>query len=224
MPSEHQWPNINVRCLIAANALASLCFIASFILGSNLAQASQSRVVTSLLELRQQNVAAQEWDLSCGAAALTTVLNHQHDDPVSEREVAIGLMGRQEYVDNPLLVQAREGFSLLDLKRFVESRGYQGIGLGQLELDGLVQRAPVIVPIKTKGYNHFVIFRGVAGNRVLLADPAWGNRTMRRSRFLDAWIDYPKLGHIGFIVALASGEQAEPYRLAPRESEFLFLR
>jgi len=207
-----------------ASAIASLCILVAVSAWSASGNAAEPRVVTSLLELRQENVVVQDWDLSCGAAALTTLLNHQYDDPVTEREVAIALMGRPEYVDNPQLVHAREGFSLLDLKQFVESRGYKGVGLGKLDLGGLVQRAPVIVPIQTKGYNHFVIFRGMAGNRVLLADPAWGNRTMLVSRFRDSWIDYPKVGHVGFIVALASGEQAAPNHLAPRADEFLFLR
>jgi len=204
-------------------AVILLCVVVAGI-PSAWAGTDRSPVVTSLLELRQHNVTVQEWDLSCGAATLTTLLNQQHDDPVTEREVALGLMTRTEYVENPQLVQLREGFSLLDLKRFVEGRGYKGIGLGKLDLDALMERAPVIVPIKTKGYNHFVIFRGMAGNRVLLADPAWGNRTMLVSRFRDSWIDYPKVGHVGFIVALASGEQAAPNHLAPRADEFLFLR
>jgi hypothetical protein len=37
---------------------------------------------------------------------------------------------------------------------------------------------PIIVSLNLLGYNHFVIFRGIKGNRVLLADPAWGNRTL----------------------------------------------
>ena len=48
------------------------------------------RPVKSLLEMRHDNVVVQEWDLSCGAAALATILNYQYDDPVSEREIAEG--------------------------------------------------------------------------------------------------------------------------------------
>ena len=68
-------------------------------------------------------------------------------------------------------MQLRQGFSLLDLKRYVEQRGYAGIGYGKLRLEDLVAKAPLMVPVKLKGYNHFVIFRGMRGNRVLLADP-----------------------------------------------------
>jgi predicted double-glycine peptidase len=183
----------------------------------------ECRSVRSLLELRQENVVIQKWDLSCGAAALTTLLNYQHGESLTEREVAKGLMRRDEYVKNPELVQIREGFSLLDLKRYVVSRGYRGVGYGKQNLDDLIRKAPVMVPLNLHGYNHFVIFRGVAGNRVLLADPAWGNRTLVVDKFLDAWIDYPEFGRVGFVVQRAD-DSPPPNQLAPRESDFVMLR
>jgi hypothetical protein len=179
--------------------------------------------VKSLLEMRQDRVVVQQWDLSCGAAALATLLNFQHGDPISEREIAKGLIGRKEYVANPLLVRVRHGFSLLDLKRYVEERGYRGIGYGQLTLDDLVERAPIMVPISSRGYNHFVVFRGARGNRILLADPAFGNQTMLAATFERAWLDYPKFGQVGFVVERADGA-APPNQLAPAPSDFVSLR
>lgn len=184
---------------------------------------SQAREVKSLLEMRHENVVVQQWDLSCGAAALTTLLNYQYDDPITEREVAIGLMNREEYIKNPLLVRMREGFSLLDLKRFVDGRGYRGIGYGKLSFEHLLEKAPIVVPIDTKGYNHFVIFRGMHGNRVLLADPAWGNRTMLVKTFQDSWIEFPEVGKVGFIVARSDGTFPQN-RLAPNLDEFVMLQ
>lgn len=183
------------------------------------AEAAEPRAVRSLLEMRRENVVMQEWDLSCGAAVITTVLNYQHGDMVTEKDVATTLMQRSEYVDNPLLVQVRQGFSLLDLKRLVDSRGYQGVGLGQMTFEHLLERAPVIVPIRTNGYNHFVVFRGQTAGRVLLADPAWGNRTMSRDDFEAVWIDYGDLGHVGFIVT-KDGTPAPPAQLAARPEDF----
>jgi predicted double-glycine peptidase len=162
--------------------------------------AQEPRAVRSLLEQRQHDVVIQRWDLSCGAAALATILNFQHGDAVSEREIAIGMMSREEYLANPELVTFRQGFSLLDLQRFVDARGFTGVGLGQLMLDDLVEHAPIIVPISSKGYQHFVVFRGLRGDRVLLADPAFGNRTVSRSRFESEWLVFPELGRIGFYV------------------------
>lgn len=160
----------------------------------------------------------QEWDLSCGAAALATVLKFQHGDSVSEREIAIGMMGRQEYLDNPAIVTYRQGFSLLDLKRFVDRRGYNGVGLGQLTMSDLAKYAPIIVPISVHGYQHFVVFRGVLNDRVLLADPAFGNRTMSRSRFEKAWLPFPEVGRVGFYVE-RTDSLIPPNRLRPIADE-----
>lgn len=214
---------LSSRCCASILLAALIGLLVWYPVGQH-AQAEEIRPVKSLLEMRHRNVTVQEWDLSCGAAALTTLLKYQYGDPITEREVAIGLMKRAEYVDNPTLVQLREGFSLLDLKRFVDERGYDGIGLGKLDLMDLIERAPIMVPIRTNGYNHFVIFRGIAGNRVLLADPAWGNRTMLKYDFEKMWIDYPKIGHVGFVVAKADGELSAPNRLAPRADDFVLFR
>jgi predicted double-glycine peptidase len=46
----------------------------------------------SLKEIREAGVVIQKWDTSCGAAAMATVLTYHFNDPVSEREVANGLL------------------------------------------------------------------------------------------------------------------------------------
>jgi uncharacterized protein len=227
--------------------------------------------VRSVLEMRRERVMIQKWDLSCGAAALGILLRYQFGEPVTEKQIARVLMSRSEYVGHPELVQAREGFSLLDLKRYVQTYGarvirvnssrkhkpirlqpasltptsarvpahsakrksssstrivslYKGEGLGQLELSDLIERAPLMVPVNALGYNHFVVFRGVIGNRVLVADPAWGNRTMTIDKFQRMWLDYGEpMGHVGFVVARADGRKL-PNRLQPKPSEFVMLQ
>jgi predicted double-glycine peptidase len=182
---------------------------------------TQARPIRSLLEMRHQDVIIQSWDLSCGAAALATLLKYEWGMPVAEKEVANGLMARREYIENPKLVQIREGFSLLDLKHYVEARGFKGDGLGQLDFSDLVENAPIMVPVNALGYNHFVIFRGVMRDRVLLADPAWGNRTMTADKFQHMWLDYGKeMGHVGFIVKRADGS-APISRLGPKSTDFV---
>lgn len=190
--------------------------------------AAGNRPVRSLLDIRHHHVVIQTWDLSCGAAALATVLQYQFGEPVSEKEIARALMTRTEYVKHPELVQVREGFSLLDLKRYVQAyRGgsrYTGEGLGQLDLSNLIERAPIIVPVDALGYNHFVVFLGVMGNRVLVADPAWGNRTMTIDKFQRMWLDYGEpMGHIGFVIESADG-RALPNKMRPEPSDFVMLR
>jgi predicted double-glycine peptidase len=165
-------------------------------------------------------VVLQQWDLSCGAAALATLLNFQHGDRVTEREVALGMMSREEYVSNPSIVTIRQGFSLLDMKRYVETLGYVGVGIGQLTFEHLVMRAPMIVPVNARGYQHFVVFRGATGNRVLLADPAFGNRTMTRSHFEEIWMSLKGMGRVGFEVRRGD-TLIPPNTLAPTMDEFV---
>jgi uncharacterized protein len=180
--------------------------------------------VRSLLEIRREGVMIQNWDLSCGAAALGTLLRYEFGRRITEKEIARGLMRRGEYIKHPELVQIQEGFSLFDLKRYLQTHGYKGLGLGKLELKDLIKWAPIMVPIDALGYNHFVIFRGVMGNRVLLADPAWGNRTMTIDKFQRMWLDYGEpMGHVGFVVKRADGRKPSN-RLQAKLSEFVMFQ
>jgi predicted double-glycine peptidase len=176
--------------------------------------------VRSLIEKRHQNVVRQQWELSCAAAALATILRYQFGVPVTERSIALGLINREEYIADPDLVRLRQGFSLLDLKRFVDDIGYEGIGLGRLAFSDLLERAPIIVPVNLQGYPHFVVFRGATSNAVLLADPAFGNVTMSIRKFINGWIDYRDIGRVGFVVT-NSGTLAPPGRLSARALDFV---
>jgi uncharacterized protein len=138
---------------------------------------------SSLQELRQRTVVTQRFDLSCGAAALATLLTHDLDDPVSERAVAEAMVVRTD----PGVVRAHGGFSLLDLQQFAERRGYEATGYGVPSLEDLAALAPAIVPVKLHGYDHFVVFRGVRGDHVVLADPAFGRRVAAVREFERAW-------------------------------------
>lgn len=145
----------------------------------------------SVLELRNEGVVRQHWDLSCGAAAIATLLTYQLGDRVTEREAAVGMLR----TGDARLVRVRLGFSLLDLKRFAASRGFEAAGYGGLSLDELVDLAPVVAPIRVRGFAHFVVVRGRRGDQLLIGDPAFGNRTMTAERFLEAWPS-----RIGFVV------------------------
>ena len=178
--------------------------------------------VLSMIEKRHQNVVLQQWELSCAAAALATILRYQHGVPATERTVALGLINRKEYLSNPDLLRIRQGFSLLDLKRYVDNLGYEGRGLGQLSLPDLIDHAPVIVPVNLSGYPHFVVFRGATSNSVLIADPAFGNVTMPVDKFVNGWISYQDINHVGFIVT-ESGVLAPPGKLAAHALDFVSL-
>jgi hypothetical protein len=186
------------------------------------APARQPAPVRSLQEMRRDRVVLQQFDLSCAAAALATILRYQHGEVLSERDVAIGLISRDTYLADPDIIRLQQGFSLLDMTRYAERLGYSGEGYGGLAYEDLLPLAPAIVPIRVNGYNHFVVFRGAMARSVLLADPAYGNRTMSLDRFKQAWMKYADVGHVAFIVRRRDG-LLPPNGLAPDPEEFALL-
>jgi uncharacterized protein len=139
--------------------------------------------VVWLAEIRHRTVVMQRWDLSCGAAALATLLTYDLGDPVTERAAAEAMLRRTD----PLQVRVQGGFSLLDLQEYAEARGYEATGYGKVSLEDLIGMAPAIVPVDFHGYDHFVVFRGLRGDRVVLADPAFGERTAHVADFKRVW-------------------------------------
>lgn len=178
---------------------------------TGLAGVQGRKPVRSLLEMRRENVVIQKWDLSCGAATLATLLAYQHNDPVPEKQIALAMM-RNTSAER---VKSRLGFSLLDLKRYAEARGYEATGYAKLTIEDVVGFAPAIVPVDFNGYSHFVVFRGKRGDRVLLADPAYGNRSMRLEVFLEGW-----KGRLGFVVRRRDGS-ASAGQLAANPDDFV---
>jgi uncharacterized protein len=141
--------------------------------------------VRSLKEIREEGVIIQKWDTSCGAAAMATVFTYHFNDPSTEREVAQGLLRQTE----PMKVRHRGGFSMLDMKNYARERGYKAIGFKGLSFEELRYFDGPIVPVNFHGYNHYVVYKGLtAKDRVSLADPAYGNRTLSRERFERFWI------------------------------------
>ncbi|MEQ1558321.1 MAG: C39 family peptidase [Methyloglobulus sp.] len=138
--------------------------------------------VTSLKELRFKATVKQEHDFSCGSAALATLLTYHYDDPVTEDKVfkAMFERGNKEKIE-------REGFSLLDMKRYLEANGYHSDGyVTNLSKVAKVGK-PVIVLINNGGYLHFVVIKGIDDEKVLIGDPATGARTLPRKDFEAIW-------------------------------------
>jgi predicted double-glycine peptidase len=65
-----------------------LSFNGSIHASESVVRESAAQPVLSILEKRHHNVVLQQWELSCAAAALATVLRYQHGIPATERTVA----------------------------------------------------------------------------------------------------------------------------------------
>jgi predicted double-glycine peptidase len=138
--------------------------------------------VASLTERRFTGVIRQKYDFSCGSAALATLLRHHYDYKVAEDNAFRGMwaQGDRESI-------RRAGFSLLDMKRWLASRGIVANGY-KVSLDKIGEAGvPGIALIAVKNYRHFVVVKGLRSGEVLLGDPSVGVVAMPRDTFLSAW-------------------------------------
>ncbi|MEO6816967.1 MAG: C39 family peptidase [Edaphobacter sp.] len=150
----------------------------------NMPETQGKKPIRTLKELRDEGVVRQRWDMSCGAAALSTILTYNFSDNTPEAAIVVWILHRND----PARIRARGGFSLLELKRFAQARGYSAEGFSGMSLEDLAtEKAWVITPIHFKTFDHFVVVKGIVGDRVILADPGFGNVTMKTTRFAKIW-------------------------------------
>jgi predicted double-glycine peptidase len=138
--------------------------------------------VHSMRELRFTSTIRQQYDFSCGSAALATLLTYHYGMPVAEDAAFKAMWAGGDHVKI-----RREGFSLLDMQRYLASLGFKADGF-RLPLDALVTaRLPAIVLVTENGYYHFVVIKGAEDGRILLGDPSRGTRSITRERFVAMW-------------------------------------
>lgn len=138
--------------------------------------------VTSIRQSRLAGTLLQQYDFSCGSAAVATLLTHHYGYPMTEATVFEHMFRQGDQAKI-----RREGFSLLDMKRFLQAHGFAADGFEQ-PLDKLAEaRVPAIVLINENGYHHFVVIKGLRGDRVLIGDPANGTRALSRADFRAMW-------------------------------------
>lgn len=138
--------------------------------------------VASMLARKFNTVVRQQYDFSCGSAALATLLRYHYDMPTSEADVFTGM-----WRDGDQAQIRQVGFSLLDMKRYLAASGLQADGyrvsLAAIQARGL----PGIVLITFRGYRHFVVLKGVDEDEVLVGDPSTGLHTLPRAAFEEMW-------------------------------------
>jgi predicted double-glycine peptidase len=138
--------------------------------------------VMSWWEIPFRSVVRQQFDFSCGSAAVATLLKYHYNRPISERD-AFAKMWAQ---GNREVIQ-KSGFSMLDMKNYLNSIGYPTEGF-RVTLDQLASTdQPGIVLIDLKGFKHFVVVKGVEGGRVLVGDPMLGLGQYKLADFDKIW-------------------------------------
>lgn len=183
----------NLRFLLTACTAIALWLVAGSIAGAR-AQSQVSvgpltgngapvrKTMRTLRDMRYRDMVAQRYDFSCGSAALASLLRYGYGLEVTEAEMIKKMMVG---VDPKEVV--RNGFSMLDMKRYVESIGLRGHGF-RVDAQALYRlQIPVIALLDTKGYKHFVVVKGAGAGRVFVADPALGHRVMNERDFVEGW-------------------------------------
>ncbi len=138
--------------------------------------------VMSVKERKFATVVRQQFDFSCGSAAIATLLTHHYGRATNEQDAFLAMwsVGDQARIKEV-------GFSLLEMKRFVESIGLRADGF-TMSLERVAEIGiPGVALIDEDGYRHFVVIKGVAGGKILVGDPARGLRTMTPKRFKSLW-------------------------------------
>lgn len=138
--------------------------------------------VTSLRDMPFRQVVRQQYDYSCGSAALATLLRHHYGRNVTEASIfqAMFAVGDQDKI-------RRVGFSLLDMKTHLAALGLKSDGYRQTLQDLALAKAPAIALIKVGDYRHFVVIKGVRDGKVMVGDPNQGLKLYSLAEFGRVW-------------------------------------
>lgn len=138
--------------------------------------------VESLAERRNSAIVRQQYDFSCGSAAVATLLTYHYGLETSETDAFRSMwdVGDHERI-------RKLGFSLLEMKQYLEGLGMKADGF-RLTLDRVAEiGVPGIALIEVNGYRHFVVIKGVTKKTVLVGDPSKGVISKSRKAFEKSW-------------------------------------
>ena len=138
--------------------------------------------IETVIDRRYAGIIRQQYDFSCGSAALATLLRYHYGDGVGEAAVFKGMWSEGDRAQIRHL-----GFSLLDMKRYLKSRGLNADGFKVSLEDVAKGGVPGVALINVNGYKHFVVIKGVKDNEVLVGDPSLGLMAVPAAKFQKYW-------------------------------------
>ena len=126
---------------------------------------TEQPAVKSWKAMRDAGIVKQDYDFSCGAASIATLLNRQYGLTYSEKEI-LELLSKE--------AQETWKASFADMQKIMPSLGLRAEGYA-------------VVYLRYRNNDHFSVLYGIDGETVLLADPSLGHVSLSRAQFLDAW-------------------------------------
>ncbi|MNZ69406.1 Lactococcin-G-processing and transport ATP-binding protein LagD [compost metagenome] len=101
---------------------------------------------------------------------------------VDEEQIIEGMLA---HADQDLV--RVQGFSMLDMKRYVESLGMRARGYRVAPETLHNIRIPVVVLMDIRGYKHFVVMQKVDNGWVYIGDPVLGHKRYKIDDFIKGW-------------------------------------
>lgn len=159
---------------------------------------TKDRQITSWSEMRDKNLTKQEYDYSCGAASLSSILEHYYGlKNASEKEILDTVLlkkgidiNQKEEIQFDDEMKQKAHLSFYDMVGYAEDRGFRAFGLA-VDLPALYElKAPVIIYVKVRNIEHFSVLKGIDSKFVYLADPSFGNIKVSVAKFVEMF--YPK--------------------------------
>ncbi len=173
---------LSVTALVAAFAAAagrSDAQLAGYLPGAGMVRIP----IVSMQGEQFLGIVRQHTDYSCGAASVATILKYGYNIAGETEDAVIDGMLR---VSDPAIVRQR-GFSLLDIKNYVDALGLSGAGF-KISYPLLLNiRVPTVILLNENGYSHFVVFRKATPEYTWVADPIRGNQRFRAGVFASMW-------------------------------------
>ncbi len=141
------------------------------------------REIKSKTEIKFHNIVKQKYDISCGSAALATILQYYYEDQVTEQRI-IDII---KNIKNIRTLKNSSGFTLLDLKMAAEFLNYKAYGYkGSISAMKKLELPKIVLLDSPKG-DHFVVIKNIGGKYVEIADPALGNIRLTIETFKSQW-------------------------------------
>jgi predicted double-glycine peptidase len=133
--------------------------------------------VKSWKHLRDNKIVKQQYDFSCGASSLATILSEFYFDQKTEKEVLDLISSKKGAVEA----------SFYDMSVGLQKIGYKGVGYATSYEQLLNLKIPVVVYVEHRKTNHFSVLRGIQKSSVLMSDPSLGHITYSKEQFMKIW-------------------------------------
>jgi predicted double-glycine peptidase len=172
--------------------------------------------VSSWSEIRNEGVVKQQFDFSCGASSMATILKHFYNLAINEQEIVNSVLAAKGVGSTPKQLTASDfALSFADLADYARTKRFKGVGVA-MDIDGLRKlRVPVIIYVKIRKFEHFTVFKGMDDDFVYLADPSFGNMKVKIPKFMEMFYQRDDLQHPGRVLAIIP---VDPASVTPNEA------